>query len=61
VTARAVLLALLLAGCALPAQPLARVDVTGRDPKTVEADKLACWQQAERAHPSWGAAFFARG
>jgi hypothetical protein len=45
----AVAVALALAGCALP-MALERVEPQGRDPKTIEADKLACWQEAEAAH-----------
>lgn len=38
-----------VSGCTLPVA-LARVETQERDLKTVEADKLACWQEAEAAH-----------
>jgi hypothetical protein len=44
-------IALLLGGCAQPATPLSNIDAAGRVPATVDADKLACWQEAEAAHP----------
>ena len=44
-------IALLLVGCAQPATPLSSIDAAGRAPATVDADKLACWQEAEGAHP----------
>jgi hypothetical protein len=44
-------IALLLVGCAQPATPLASIDAAGRAPATVDADKLACWQEAEEAQP----------
>jgi hypothetical protein len=42
----------LMAGCV--AQPLARLETTGRDPVNADRDKLACWQEAEAANPLTG-------
>lgn len=43
-------IALLLAGCGAMNAPLANVEAGGRDYAKVDADKAACWQQAEAAH-----------
>ena len=47
-------LATLTAGCAAMTPKTVIVDRTGRDLAKVDADTLACWQQAEAANPPNG-------
>jgi hypothetical protein len=47
----AIVIAMLITGCAALTPKTVIVDRTGRDLAKVDADILACWQQAEAAHP----------
>jgi hypothetical protein len=42
-------LAFVIAACGITTGPLSNIDPGGRDYAKVDADKLACWQEAEAA------------